>query len=62
MTGMATKSAPRLTAAKEICLIRNCMLLQIVTNNGLFHGLERLFDIHRSQEQRRTDQDCDEQD
>ncbi|ASK86987.1 hypothetical protein SPHFLASMR4Y_00194 [Sphingorhabdus sp. SMR4y] len=38
-TGIAAKSAPMLTAAKDICLIRICILLQIITNYGLFDRL-----------------------
>ena len=60
-TGIAAKSAPRLTAARDICFIRTRILLQIVTNNRLFNRLQRLFNVHRSQKQRSTDQDCDKQ-
>ncbi|MGB5485012.1 hypothetical protein [Parasphingorhabdus sp.] len=60
-TGSATNSAPRLTAAKDMCLIRIRILLQIITNYWLFNRLQRLFNIHRSQIKGRTDQDCDKQ-
>ena len=60
-TGMEAKSAPRLMAARDICLIRICILLQVVTNNGFFNGLQRLFDIHRSQKQGSSDQNGDKQ-
>ncbi|MDM8011089.1 MAG: hypothetical protein QUV08_09005 [Parasphingorhabdus sp.] len=60
-TGIAATSAPRLMAAKDICFIRTCILLQVVTNNGLFNRLQRLFDIHRSQKQSSADQNGDKQ-
>ncbi|GEM_PF-6939183 len=50
-----------LTAAKDICLKRIDILLQVVTNYGLFDRLQRLFNIQRSQGQRRTNQNCDKQ-
>tara|TARA_R110000824_G_scaffold161984_7_gene337537 strand:+ start:4218 stop:4556 length:339 start_codon:yes stop_codon:yes gene_type:complete len=60
-TGIATNSAPRLAAAKDMCLIRIRILLQIITNYRLFNRLQRLFDIHRSKKNSRADQDRNKQ-
>jgi hypothetical protein len=60
-TGIAASRAPKLTAAKDMCLIRIRILLQIITDYRLFNRLKRLFDIHRSQKNSRSDQDYDKQ-
>ncbi|MEH6789160.1 hypothetical protein [Parasphingorhabdus sp.] len=54
---MAINSAPTLTAAKDICLIR--ILLEIVTNDRLLDRLKRLFNVHRSQGKSRSNENYD---
>ncbi|MEH6700170.1 hypothetical protein [Parasphingorhabdus sp.] len=42
-------------------MIRIRILLQIITNYGLFNRLQRLFDVHRRKKESRADQDHDKQ-